>query len=232
MSLLTIVQEAAKQLKIPTVWSVFGSTNEDAIQLASLANLEGSILSRRFDWQALVVETAITTTATEIQSGAIPSDFGRLVEESIFNRTTRKAIIGPLTGPEWQRAKMWGTGPVTPVYRIRGGDLLLIPTPPAGESVYFEYITTKWALSSGGTPKVAFSADDDTCRMPEVLIQLGIIWRWLERQGLAFETQAQIYEDAVGRYEQDDGGRRTVDMAGCGDAMPGYPLTPEGSWPI
>lgn len=230
MSLLDIVTGAQKKLKIPTTAAVVGSTNEDTVQLLDLANVESVLLAKRYDWQVLATEKTVTTTATETQTGAIPSDFSRLIDGSMFNRSLRKMVNGPLTPSEWQFAKMWGTGPIYPMFRIRGGALLLMPTPTAGQTIAFEYISKNTVSTAGGSLKETFTHDDDFSLLPETLIQLGIIWRWLERQGLSFDTQFQIYEDAVGRFEQDDGGRRVINMAGYGPDLPGYPMTPEGSW--
>ncbi|PJF32813.1 MAG: hypothetical protein CUN57_03930, partial [Phototrophicales bacterium] len=74
----------------------------------------------------------------------ITSDFDRIVNQSMFNRTTARQVFGPLSPQEWQRVKSARSTIVRDNFRLRGGKILFTPEPVAGQEVYFEYVSTNW----------------------------------------------------------------------------------------
>jgi hypothetical protein len=75
------------------------------LQLLGLAQQEGKELARRHTWQRSSRKQTFTATATETQSTAIPSDFDRFIDETMFNRTRKRHVYGPLNPQEWQFQK-------------------------------------------------------------------------------------------------------------------------------
>ncbi len=211
MTVLTIVQQAASWLAIPVPTAVFSATDTQTIQLRSLLNEELYELTTWPDhnWTKLSTETNFTTIAQAAQTGAIPADFGRYIDDSMWNRTTVRQVYGPLSADQWQREK---AGPTfTTVYlgmRFRGNDLLLTPNPTAGQSVYYEYLSTYAAYGTGqATPnKATFTADDDTSIFPEVLVERGLRWRFLRAKGLDYQQEYQNWIELLQRVVARDGG--------------------------
>ena len=90
MSLLTIVQEAAGALSLPVPTSVAAASDTSSVLWFNLAKREGNELSRRHDWQNLVVQKTWTSTATAAQSTAMGSDFDRpMPDTEIWNQIGR-----------------------------------------------------------------------------------------------------------------------------------------------
>lgn len=234
MSLLSILQGAAKDLGLNKPSSVVVTTDEQTKQLYSLLNRDGLDLLRRFDWQDLTKEATFTTVAAETQTtlAAAASDFFRFVNETMNNRTQHWQVVGPLDARLWQRVKSLGAQVgVRNYFRIRGGDVLFYPTPTAGDDIYFEYISNQWIEASDGTAKAAFTADTDTTVINEDVLTLGVKWRFLRANGMDYSEEFRSYEAALEDLFGADGARAAVDMGG---SMVDFdiPMIPDGSWNI
>lgn len=109
MSLLSIVRQACAEIGITQPGSVVGSNDPQLIQLLALANREGANLATRYNWQALTKEAAFTTLATEIQGAVttIAPGFKFVLNDTIWNRSLRRPVYGPLSPQRWQQLKAW-----------------------------------------------------------------------------------------------------------------------------
>lgn len=229
MTALTICQNAAGRLGITQPQAVFSSTDDQVIQLRSLMNEEGLALTRDPDmsWTVLMTQKTFTTSAQEVQTGAVPTDFGWYLNDTMWNRTTMIKIAGPTMPEEWQAYKAIQVLSLpAAIFRFRGGDILMYPTQTAGQTVAYEYSSTYWVSGS----KTAMTADSDTALISEEVITLGLIWRFLKAKGADYSEQYRTYQlakqSAVGR----DGGKRKVYLGG-GVRNPWNANIPEGGWP-
>lgn len=217
MSLLTICQDAANEIGVPSPSTVVGSTDTTNIQLLAAANREGKNLVAGYDWQTLIKEEAHTTLAAESQGdmSTIATDFLRFSNDTMWNRTTDRKYYGPLNNAQWQRLKASVSSGITNYFRIRGNALLFHPAPVAGESVFFEYIGKNWAITSGSTANAtSFAADANTTVLDEDLITLGVIWRFLKQKGLPYDNQFQEYRLKLSEKQSKDGAKQIIRMAG------------------
>jgi len=199
LSLLTVCQGVARRIGITTPSAIVANTNDpDAMLLWELANVEGYALSQRAFWSRLRVEHTFTTLAADSQGDdSIPDDFECIVPETMFNRTARRKVCGPISVEAWQEYKSSLIVPADPVFLQRGDVFLMAPTQTAGQSIYYEYISTKWALSSGGAAQTEFLADTDTTIFKDIILKQGILWRWKAHKGLEHETDRFDYEKMV-----------------------------------
>lgn len=231
MTALSIVQNACAELSLDSPTALFSSTNELHIQMRNLLNREVKELARRHDWTVLQTEKTFTTVAAAVQTSAVPSDFDHIINDTMFNRTTNRKVIGPLSAAEWQREQ---AGPiytsVLDAARFRGGDILLTPTPTAGETVAYEYITNLVCTDSGGTGQTAYAADDDLSLLPESVMELGVIWRFKKSKGFDYAEEFNSYEVAVASAIARDGGRKRLDMTKRRTWDARRTNIPEGSW--
>jgi hypothetical protein len=217
MTLLTICQDAANEIGVPSPSTVVGSTDTTNIQLLAAANREGKNLVAGYDWQTLIKEEAHTTLAAESQGdmSTIASDFLRFSNDTMWNRTTDRKYYGPLNNSQWQRLKASVSSGITNYFRIRGNALLFHPTPPAGQSVYFEYVGKNWAITSGSTANAtSYAADSNTTVLDEDLITLGVIWRFLKQKGLPYNNQFEEYKLKLSEKQSKDGAKQIIRMAG------------------
>lgn len=231
MSLLTIINRVQALVNLPITSTVYTNTGESQKQLLAMCNMAGDILMRDHDWQALVTETSFTTTATEQQTGhTLPTDLERIINETLYNRTTTDPVYGPLSSQSWQAQKAFGTVLTWSQYRLRGNSIWMYPSPSAGQSVYYEYVSNKWCQSSGGTAQSAWAADSDTGRIPEHLLILGTTWRWLESKGLDYSQRFDEYDKERAKAIARDGTRKRHVIYGPTIRNLSQGRVPEGSW--
>jgi len=234
MSLLSIIQSAAIDLNLPSPTIVATSSDAQVKQLMNLANRDGKDLIRRYDWQAVTVETNFTTVAAQAQTtlATVAPDFFRMVDESMNNRTQHWRVVGPLSAQEWQRRLSLGAQVgVVNSFRIRGNEIWFFPVPPGGDSIYFEYISKNWVNGADGSTKDAFTADTDTAALDEDVLTLGVKWRFLKAKGLDYSEEFRSYEAALEAIFGSDGARGPVDMTGSVIDWT-IPALPDGSWNI
>lgn len=234
MSLLTIIQGAATELKLVSPATVIGSTDPNAPQLLALANKEGKELTRRFDWQVLLKEANFTTVANEQQTtlanvGA--QDFDHIIDETMWNRSMNWRVLGPLQPDEWQRKKASAAqAAIGNWFRIRGDSILFFPVPTAGDQIYFEYGSKNWCQSEAGEAQDTWLADSDVALIDEEAIRLGIIWRFRKAKGFDYGEDFRTYEAALEAIFGADAGRSSVSMLGEPEMLGTH--LPEGSWNI
>jgi hypothetical protein len=235
MTLLTICQDAAEIIGITAPATVTSSTDTSVIQLAAVTNQEGRAQVRRYKWEVLIKEGSHTTLAAESQGTmvSIAADFGHFSNNTLWNRTTDRKYYGPITGTEWQRIKAIVSGGITNYFRIRGGKLLMTPTPTAGEAVNFEYVSKNWVDTSGGSTANAdkFTADSQTTVLEEELVVLGVVWRFLKLKGLPYDTQFMEYQTRMMEYSGQDGAKPVLHMAGPSRAILALNV-PEGNYTL
>ena len=236
MAVLDLVQKFCERTGLPSPATVLGSSDTQVVQIKAILEEEGNDLASRGSWEGLTFEASHTTTAAEDQ-GAISTiasnGFRYVKNQTIWDRTDKLPVIGPMDGGEWQSLKaLSNTGPRYQ-FRIRGGKLLVNPTPTAGHSWNFEYISKNWILGAdGSTYKNYFTLDTDTLLLPEELLLMGLRWRWLREQGLdyaeLFRTyEAQVKDDLVG-----DGSKPILRMDEGGDGPQPRVYAPPGSWSL
>lgn len=234
MSLITIGQAVADRVGVPRPTSLIGSADAGQRQILSLIQQEGKDLAARVNWQALTKEKTFTATATEEQSGVIPTDFDRFVDSTFWNRTENRLVLGPASAQEWQALKSDRIQAIHDIFRHRGNSLYLLPTPGAGNTYAFEYVSTYW-VAAAATPTTgaydAFSDDTDVSLISEELLTLGAIWRYQRAKGLDYSEAFRSYELALKRAMGRDGGAPTLNMTGPSDKYPAPKATiPDGSW--
>jgi hypothetical protein len=227
MTLLTIVRNSADRLGLGRPSSVVSSTDPNAVALLAMAQEEGKTLARRHEWQVLQSEYTFPTAASTA-SYALPTDFDRILKETVFNRTSRRRMLGDLTPAQWQETQASLVTMVNPAFRIRGNLFLISPTPSAIETVAYEYMTNKWCESSGGTAQTEWLSDTDVGKLSEDIMTLGVIWRWKRAKGLDYGEDMNSYEMEVAKSILNDGARTRIDTS-CTerDRVPNAPQVPE-----
>jgi hypothetical protein len=211
------------------------ATDTQMLQVKALLEEEIEDLASRAMWERQTLEQTFITIADEDQgalTSLISGGFRYILDQTIWDRTRRLPIAGPLDPRQWQALKArFVNGPYYR-FRIRGGHFLVNPTPPAGESWFFEYITRHGILDADGvTTKASFTADTDTLLLPEPVLLMGLRWRWKKEKGMEYAEDFRTYESQVKDALGHDGSKATLcmDTAYQQEARPGV-MVPEGSW--
>ena len=233
MTLLSVTNEAQDSLSLPRSTVVESSTDTNVRTLLAAAQQEGRQLARRSPWEAIVTEKTFTSIAQASQTNSIPSDFDSFINESMFNRSQTRGVAGPLDIKEWQSQQAISTSLLTDAFRIQGGVILLTPTPDAGDTYAYEYVSKNWCQSASSTAQSSWAADLDTGILSEDLMLLGIIWRFRKARGFDYAEEFNEYEQQVTQAIMRDGGKRTLsygDDSSLSSLHNNGPLITEGSW--
>jgi hypothetical protein len=199
VSLLTLAQDVCYEVGIGPPSTIINNEDDDAARLLALFNTEGKRLMRRYTWQALTKEATFTTVATESQGAlsAIATDIDRILGDTMWNRTAQREQMGA-NAASWQNDKARNQNRLEYQFRIRGGELLLNPTPSAGNTVAFEYVSSKWVdTSAGGAAKTAFTVDTDVPLLDEDVLKLGVKWRLRAAIGADYQIDLQEYQEQL-----------------------------------
>ena len=148
MSILTIAYTCAARLQIPPPSGAFlSSTDNNMILLKAMLEEAAQDLVSLAVWTELESEHTFTL-ATDTPSYALPADFDRVQNDTLWNRTQRWPLIGPLDAVLWQ---VYKSGLITTVprqrFRVKGwsnAQFFIDPTPSSdenGQTCAFEYIT-------------------------------------------------------------------------------------------
>ena len=234
-NLLTIVKDATQRMGLSIPTAVASSADPQILQFMGLLNEEGKELTQRTNWAALDFEATFTTTAVELQGvlSTIAPGLKFIINDTIYNRTLRRPVFGPLGAQIWQQRKaMFLTGPWNQ-FRVRNGQVLFNPAPTVGQDCFFEYSGTTWVTDVGGTVySDGFQADTDVPLLDKDILTLGLIWRWKRAKGIKFTADQQQHELAIINAIGRDGSKPILSMgAGYDDVLPGV-FVPAGSWGV
>lgn len=229
MTLLTIVQDVAREAGFAVPGSVVGNSDDTAQLIFQLANRSGKMLARKY-WQALRKEHTFSFVASQ-ETYAPPADLMAFMDYTAWDRTQFWSMTGSLTAQEWQRYKS-GLQSTVPRFRFRYmANLIYIdPIPSDTDSIVIEYQSSYWvAVTAAPTVGVqtAFALDTDVSLIDEQCVTMDALWRFLERKGLAYEeskNEAQIYIDNVYANDTPKG---PIDFSGDYDSVwPPLPTVP------
>lgn len=229
MQLLEIIQRVMRSLPLsPIASAVVGSSDPTVLQLLEMLQSEGDDLVSRHEWAPLIALHSFAASGVDPQSATLPSDWSRLLVDASYWRSGSK--LTPLSGPApsdiWHRLLSMPGVRFPGYWRMYGGAVQIIGV-PSGETVTGEYISNKWILASDGTTtKQFFSADDDTPKLPERLLRLGLIWRWKQSKGLDYAEDLRNAELELERAIAAD--RSTKSISTRWQMRPEVPVY---SWP-
>lgn len=220
-TLLTEIQEFCERQMLPVPSAIIGSQDEQVTQIKALLYEAGNSIALRGDWSRLTHEEVHTTTAAEDQgnifeivSGATTATaFRKIKDDTVWDRTDRLQVR-PLNDPDYARVKAMNSALARYRYRIRAHRLLLVPAPPAGQSLAFEWVSKWWIQNSVGAIKERFTADTDSFLVERELLKLGLIWRWRKAKGFAYEEEYNEFEDRLKEMLASDTPKTVIRMDG------------------
>lgn len=232
---LSIVQSVCGRLGLTVPNAAVGSSDQQVANIVALCNEEGQELAARYEWTALQTEATYTTLAAEDQGAisTIAPGLNFIINDTIWNRPLRRPVFGPKTPQGWQQNKAFAINGPWSNFRIKAGHLYMYPTPTAGQSCYFEYMSRNWLQNSGGsTTYDAWNADTDVPLLNDQLIVLGTIWRWKKLKGFEYAEDFNTYERRVMDAMAKDGSKDWLSLSNTKyDIFPGV-VVPAGSWNV
>lgn len=238
MTALSIVQTSAAWLALPVPQQLFGSTDPQTIQLGSLLNEELTELRKWGDtyWRKLIRQFNFTTVNADVQPNAVPDDFDHFVNQSIWDRTSQRPVLGPIDNQTYQA---WKARPIlTSIFfgfLLSGNDWLMAPNPPDGDVIYYNYISNLAVYASADQSSLPtlqyFTADSQTTFFDETMMSRGVRWRFLRAKGLPYEQEYSQWYELVQREASRSKGAPILNASGpfWSDLL--GPYIPQSNWP-
>lgn len=218
MSLLSICQAVADEVGVDAPGTIIGNPDRTAKRLLTSANREGRVLAKR-SWSILEREHEFTTVQDQ-DVYDLPTDFESLVSDTAWDKTNYWNMRGGLTPREWgiRKNAIIATTAVRKMFRIKRGannkrQFFLDPSEvPGGQDLVFEYRSKGWCQSSTGVVQTEWLKDDDEGILDETLMELGVLWRYLNRSGQSYLEEYNEYIRQRNIMLAQDGPNRTLRM--------------------
>lgn len=226
MTLLSVTRAVALKVGVAVPTVAVTSIDQNIQQIIGFVNEAGQEIASRYPWQEITKEATFNTLALESQGSILTlagADFAFVLNETMWNRTQRRPVFGPKAPAEWQQLKaQLMTGPWSQ-YRIRGNQVLFIPPPPAGQAIYFEWVSKYWCTDvTGAIPAASMQADTDIGILDERIITLDTIWRYKQTKRLAYDEDFDKAEKAIADAMTRNASKPRLNLAGAaGDILPG-----------
>lgn len=228
-----IVDRASNELGLATSTLTTGLITQVGTQSLALLNSLGEDLVKAHDWQFLEATATFTGDGTTTEF-TLPTDFGRVVSQTVWSTNNSLPMEGPLTSQAWG----WVQFGIVSVgvfyrYRILHNKLAVFPTPGVGEEIKFYYIKKNWVLDNDGvTYKEGVTDGDDTPLFDRGLLTKGLKVRLWGQKGFDTTALAKEFNDDLSTAKAQNQGAPVIRLAGAADSILIDPRRniPDGNW--
>jgi hypothetical protein len=210
MTVLSVCQNVSLVIGIEKPDQVFASTDREYMELARLANEMAQAIADEHDWQKLQgIHTITGDGATEAQD--LPSDYDRMLKTASVWSSRWTWAFNHINDPDvWLEYQVVPYTFVNGNWIIYGDQMHVLPIMESTETIKFFYISKNRITPASGSNKPLFTADDDTFRLDERLLELGMIWQWRANKGLSYEEDLVNYQRLLKSKMQEDAGSQSI----------------------
>jgi hypothetical protein len=236
MNLLEIIQEFTVRTGLTKPSFVAGNTDPQVVQLMGLFNEVCENIVDLRTWTQLDIETTFVTVNGADQglvTAIAGAGFKHILNDTIYNRTLRLPVYGPIPASTWQGLKALPTSGPFYKYRIRGGKLLFDPPATAGDTCAFEFASSYCLYNTADVAYKALATKDaDEFLLPYHLAIAGLRWCWKKEKGLDYAEDFRRYEEMVNNAGARDGTKPTLSMDAEGARVTPGIFVPSGNWNV
>jgi hypothetical protein len=211
-TILEIVRAAAPRLGIERPALLFGSTADQEVELRAVLQEAADRIVRAHDWSMLKVEETHTGDGTT-EGFALPTDYLRMPKEGQIWSTRWQHPLAPVTAEEWLRLDVREYDLIVGTWIILEGQVKYRPVLASGENARWFYISNLAVAPATGANKALFTADTDTFRLGDRILELAFIWEWRAAKGLPYEEHMATAEAALAQAISDDKGARIISQS-------------------
>lgn len=208
-TVLEVVQAAAPKLGIAVPDNLFAATDRTEVELRSVLNEAAARIVRAHDWNAL--KTLETNTGDGVTEGFdLPIDYIRMPKDGQIWSSRWQRPLTLVSSDDWLRLEIREYDMIVGTYLLLGGQIKFKPVLASDETAKWYYVSGNYATAAGGSNKSAFSADDDTFRLDDRLLELMLIFEYRNRKGLDYAEDMAAAEIALSQLISEDRGARIV----------------------
>jgi hypothetical protein len=144
---LQCIKQASAELGLPIPVEVAASNNAQAQQMLALLNACGNELVRAYEWQFLR-KTAFINLIAGVSEYPLPSDFSKLMNQTLWEESNIYSVIGPISGRAWAYMKNSVTLAPQYCFIIKDRKFQFMPTPGTdGQGtgdINYDYFSEGW----------------------------------------------------------------------------------------
>lgn len=210
MTLLSVCAEVAKVVGLDVPDAVASSTDREYVELFALANEMAERIARGYNWQLLSrIHTLTGDGATE--DFDLPADYDRMLVKSQVWSSSLETALSPIGSLDrWLELDIQAFDFVVNAWIIYGGQMHIKPAMATAVTAKFFYQSNLIIAPASGSNKVEFTADNDTFRLDEQLLKLGMIWQYKANKGFSYAEDMANYEALLARLATRDRGSRML----------------------
>lgn len=216
--MLHICQEVADLVATKRPENLFDENSQHEAIFLSVAKSALDSLMRFANWQELTKEGVLRTAGNK--SGylirSIVPDFYCLLNNTVYVKDGNEKVIGAITPEQWMREKYFDACGTDIKFKFQNGMIKFLQTPPNGIKIVFQYRSSAvvYDSSNGYEEKSEFSKNTDVPIFDEYLVKLGIVWRWLKRNGMDYAEEFNEYEKELAKRYASSLATKDIDLSG------------------
>lgn len=222
-----IARRAMASIGLPVPASIVNQADDAATQLVQCLYEAAEEMISKADWQAIKIEASFLTVAAEDQGDIYTKfpDFRRFVEDTVWNTTTQRKLVGPVSSQDWREAQATGVVVSTSnLFRVNSDHFYILGQSTADETIALEYISTRWLLDTNGLDrKSVIARASDICLLPSEAMVAGVTWRYLHKNGQDATAAFNDFMKFCGVRMGEDGGKRILNMVPRRSRTMAYP---------
>lgn len=197
-SILDICKEVADLAATKRPEDLFNSASQQDSIFLSVAKSALDSLLRYGDWQELTKEGILRTSGgrSRYLLDSICPDFYSLLNNTIYIKDFNEKVIGAITPEDWMKEKYFCESVSGTKFKLQSGMIKFLLPPADNIKIVFQYRSNAvcYDPQRGYEEKNTITKNTDIPVFDEYLVKLGILWRWLKRNGMDYTEELAEYE--------------------------------------
>jgi len=210
MTILDVCVRTSLVIGLDVPSQVFASTDREMLELARLANEIAERIQDSYNWQELLVMRTETGDGVS-ETFDLPADYAQMYKTSSMWSSRWTWALNQIPDVDtWLEYQVVPYTFVNGNWIIYGNRLHVLPIMANTETLKYWYVSKNKVTAADTSTKEFFTADDDTFRLSEKLLELGMIWQWRANKGLPYAEDMQNYEKKLSQLMDDNGGSKPI----------------------
>lgn len=197
LTILGVAQEFCALRGLPIPSALIGANEKSAAQyLAIIKKLSRELA--RYSWQEQRILTTYSATGLSTNQGSLSTLFAgykALVPETLWNKTKKLRIIGPVNDQQWAAQQALGFAGPEYLSWVSQKQLYISPKPAEFDQIQAIYQTEYSLTNNSGVAIATPTADNDKFLQPDNVVMKGFEAIWKKQKGEPFTDD---WNDFVG----------------------------------
>lgn len=211
MTLLSVCKDVCKVIALEIPTTIIANDDREIVELLGVANEMAMRIAAGHEWQKFSAVCEYEGDG-EQEDFDLPDNYDRMLVKASVWSSSLETALSPITDlDKWLEIDVQSFDFVINAWTIYGGQMHIKPALATGVTAKYFYQTNEFIADEDGyTYRPEFEADDDSFRLNERLLKLGMIWQWRAHKGLPYAEDMANYESALAREVMRDKGSRML----------------------